>query len=734
MTKIRLFIAEKPELGRAIASTLGNGKVQDGYIECSSGNDIVTWCYGHMLELSDPEDYDIRYKKWNLSDLPIKMIPWKLKKIAKSKSQLENIANLLKKADTIVHAGDPDEEGQLLVDEILEYYSNKKPVKRILINNNSNKVISKALANMRDNSEFVGLYNSALARSVADQHYGYNMTRAYTISAQKSGFDGVLSVGRVQTPILGLVVSRCQQNRDHKSHSYQVIIGNFDFGKDILSARYISQSNDPVDDKGRIIDQEFAQKIAKDCKGDSAFIKSVKTEDKEAPPPLPYNLLNLQVDANKKYGIKPDAVLEITQELREKYSLITYNRSDCQYLMEEDHKEAPNIIAAINNNLADLSDFSKESDSTIKSRAFNSSNCSAHHAIIPTEEKIDISRLNSNQKKIYYLISRAYLAQFFPKQKYRTVEIIIQCHSHQFKINSKTVLISGWLSLYKNDEDTNVDEGVIENDLSIYKENHNGTCIDTNVESKKTNPPPLYKLDTLLKDLTRVSKYIKDPKIKKLLLEKDKEKKGEQGGIGTPATRSSIIKLLFDRKFLEEKGKNVVSTKLGEEFYNILPQNAKTPDMTALWHQQQKEIQSGKKTVESFLDELIKYITDEVEISRTRKMDIKVEGAVKCPNCEDGQLNQRKGKNGVFWGCSSYPECKTTFPDLKGKPNINAKKQEPVNISKDNICPDCNSGLVRRPSKKNKKIFWWGCSGFPKCKNIYFESNGKPIINKKEMI
>jgi DNA topoisomerase-3 len=314
---MRLFIAEKPELAKAIVEGLGGGRRKEGYYDC--GNDWVTWCFGHLLHLLDPEDYDERYRIWRMDDLPIAPIPWRKKPAAAKSAQLRIIIQLLKQADSVVHAGDPDDEGQLLVDEILAYTRCRLPVQRLLINDNNTKVVRKALANLRDNREFASLSAAAEARAVGDQLYGYNLTRAYTLAARKAGYQGVLSVGRVQTPILGLVVRRDREFESHIKSFYYHVTGQFLIQGVAFPARYQVVEGDPVDDKGRLIDQQYAQRIADAVKGQPARILSADTKQKEQPAPLPYNLLKLQTDAARKFGMKPDQVKDITQSLRERH-------------------------------------------------------------------------------------------------------------------------------------------------------------------------------------------------------------------------------------------------------------------------------------------------------------------------------------------------------------------------------------------------------------------------------
>jgi DNA topoisomerase III len=434
---MRLFIAEKPDLAKAIVDSLGGGLRKEGFYEC--GHDYVTWCYGHMLQLLDPEDYDPRYGKWAMDDLPISHIPWQKKPSGDKKDQLKIITSLLKQADSIVHAGDPDDEGQLLVDEILTYSVCHLPVMRLLINDNTISVVKRSLAAMRDNREFTGMSAAAEARSVGDQLYGYNMSRAYTLAASKAGYQGVLSVGRVQTPILGLVVRRDREFEVHTKSDYYNVTGQFSVDGVAFPARYQIAEGDPVDEKGRLTDQVHAQGIADTVKGAAASIISAATKKKEQQPPLPYNLLKLQTDASRKFGFMPNQTKDITQSLREKHKLITYNRSDCEYLSDDQHADAPSVLAAIAQTAPTLTVVAQRADPAIKSRAFNSGKVSAHHSIIPTAATADFSQLTDGEHKIYLLIARAYVAQFWPKHQYDQTDVFIEAAKHQFGVRAKVL-------------------------------------------------------------------------------------------------------------------------------------------------------------------------------------------------------------------------------------------------------------------------------------------------------
>lgn len=725
---MRLFIAEKPELGRAIADALGGGQKDGGCIRCSNG-DVVTWCFGHLLTLTDPEDHDPAAKQWSMENLPLKW-PVEHKPISDKESQIKLIQKLASQASVICHSGDVDEEGQAIVDELLAYIGNTKPVQRILISDMNKKIVQRALANMRDNNEFYNLYQSALARSVSDQLYGYNLTRAYTIAGRAAGATQVLSVGRVQTPILGLVVRRDRAHESHSAHSYfdlaALIAG--DGGR--FKAKHRPADGAPVDDKGRVIEESYATALLEAVKGQPAAVTSAATEDKETAAPLPYNLLNLQADASRKFGFSPDKTLKVTQSLREKHRLITYNRSDCEYLSDEQHEDAPAVLAAIAQTAPVLAKAAESGDPAIKSRAFNSKNVSAHHAIIPTENTADLSKLSDDESKLYLLIARAYIAQFWPKHSYRETTIDLDVAGYAFRSTSRVTTLEGWKKLYARDTDNDEvhqDEDDNTESLEWVTAESALICEEATSEKKQTKPPARYTMATLLKDLARVAKYVTDPKIRQLLLAKDQEKKGEHGGIGTPATRSAIIEQLMKRGFIAEQSKKVISTDLGREFHDLLPESATAPDMTALWHEQQEQIRAGEMTMQEFVDGIAAHVAQEIERIKAEGVKVTAATGPECPVCGKGTLNRRKGKSGFFWGCSAYPDCKTTFPDKRGKPDLNAKKKEAPAASTEHLCPKCEKGLIRRPAKK-KGNFWWGCSGFPACDFRAFDNKGKPEI------
>lgn len=780
-----LYIAEKPELARAIVEGLGGGSKRNGYYEC--GNDRVTWCFGHMLQLYDPEDYDPTYKKWTLESLPMFFVPWKKRPVAKSKDQFAIIVGLLREAEAVCHAGDPDAEGQLLVDELLEYAGYTGPVKRVLINDNNTEVVKKALANLRDNADFKGLSAAAEARQVGDQLFGFNLTRLYTLAARREGYTGMLSVGRVQTPILGLVVRRDRENAGHQKIPYFMVHGVFRVGDSRFTASYQVKPTDNQDDKGRLNHPADAKAVADSIGGKTAVVKSSEVKPGETPPPLPYNLLKLQSDASRLYGIGPVKVKEITQTLREKYRLITYNRSDSQYLSDEQHADGNRVLASIMDMAPELDKFEARLDISRKSRAFDSSKVTAHHAIIPTMTINDPDRLSKEERLIYFLIGRAYVAQFMPPHKWERTVTVLEIAGHTFTRTAKVTLENGWRDLYCDDPKSDAGETDSEEDevaaSPAFTVGQEVACIAGESARKETTPKPLYTMSSLLEDLTRVAQYITDEKLRKTLVEKDKDKSGERGGIGTPATRDEVIKTLFERGFLEyqKKGKKqvVVSTKTGQEFYDCLPDTARFPDMTALWHDQQLEIEKGDRDINSFIDGLLSYIGMEIARVLDNGLGLNIEKHP-CPTCGKAMV-LKKAAGKAFWGCSAYPECAVTLPDDNGKPgaraqvlavvapsvtcpicgkpmrlrnhpkgdfygcsaypackgSIKAKDGKPVigeprpSVSEKHKCQACGKGLVRRTGKKDASAFW-GCSGYPACKTSYPDQDGKPNYSTKE--
>lgn len=663
---MRLFIAEKPELGRVIAEAIGIQERKNGYIVCHGGN-TVTWGFGHILKQADPESYNPDYKKWDLAALPLQIRPFKMEVMEDKAAQFKTIQSLIKQADTVVNAGDPDAEGQLLVDEILHYCHYQGKEERILINDLNVEAVKKALKDIRPNTDFKGLYNKALARSQADFLYGINLTRAYSKAAEKRGVKEILSVGRVQTPILGLVVRRYLANKNHAESFYYTVTGDFEG----INARLITTDAMPVDDKIRIIDQAFAESVVSHCQGQSAQILASQVQSKKAAAPLPFSLLKLQALMNRKHGYSSDKVLEITQSLREKHKAITYNRSDCRYLSTEQFEQAPETLNAISGAFSDLAQAFKQANPQQKSKAFNDSKVTAHTAIIPTPKTVDLSQFSEEEKNVYRAIVEQYLIQFLPPKEFDVATVEFSVADYKFKTSAAKVTALGWTAVRKEAEEEESDVGEDNGDftaLSALSEGATIDCLDAEAQKQKNKPPALYSEASLLEDLQRVAVYVTDPKIKQLLLAKDAHSADEKGGIGTPATRSTMIKTLKDRGFITEDKKKLIPTEKGLEFFNALPTLATSPDLTALWHEQQDLIEQGKLSVDEFLDDTEKFIVEQIELAKGVKLENLEDKATGNPcSCGNGFLTLKGKKGSEFFGCSNYPTCKVTKAALNGE-------------------------------------------------------------------
>ena len=618
---MKLYIAEKPSLGRAIADGLTSilnkpHRKQQGYIELANG-DVVSWCIGHLLEQAEPDAYNEAFKSWKLEHLPIVPQEWQLKAKSQTRAQLTVLRKLVKQADHIVHAGDPDREGQLLVDEVLSHLKisahKRKTTERCLISDLNPPAVKRALQNLRSNQEFVPLSVSALARSRADWLYGMNMTRAYTLQGQKAGYKGVLSVGRVQTPLLGLVVKRDEDIENFVSRDFYQVEArlNNTANESFLLKWQPSEACKPYhDEEGRVLHKPLVENVCQRITNQPAEITKLEQKEKQQPPPLPFNLSTLQIEAAKAFSMSAQQVLDTCQSLYERHQLITYPRSDSRHLPNEQHNLAPQVISAIGQNCQPLTEYAQQAQSSLKSKAFNDSKVEAHHAIVPSEKSISVeqfTKLNQFEQKVYRHIARQYLMQFFPAYQYAETKVEATIAGGQFKTQAKQPLKQGWKVLYGNKNGSGgqhvnkTDTGqslppitLDPNDKQYGK--FAWTCDNANLVEKQTTPPEYFNDGTLLAAMTGIARYVSSAEIRKTLKETD--------GLGTEATRAGIIELLFRRNFLQRTGKQIRSTDIGRGLINSLPESAITPDMTALWEQQLNAISQRELNYQGFMQPL----------------------------------------------------------------------------------------------------------------------------------
>ena len=655
----RLFIAEKPSMGRAIAQgleALGNkSRSADGCIRV--GSDTVTWLFGHILEQYSPDEYDEKYKRWHIEDLPIVPSVWKLKVKPDAKKQYKIVSALAKEADEIIHAGDPDREGQLLVDELLAHIGvlKTKPVKRILLNALDVKSVQEALRHIRPNDEFVGLRNSALARSRADWLIGMNLSRIYTILARSAGYDSVVNVGRVKTPTMGLVVRREIEIRTFKPVTFFTPQVEFRHANGSFRAKWKAQEQDGVDEEGRILKKDLAEEILTASSVPPAKIESVEQKKGTSPQRLPYSLSALQIDAGKIFGYSPQEVLDTQQALYEK-KLTSYPRSDCDYLPENQLGDAAAILKNLAAADSSLERFIEKADLSIKSRAWNDKKISAHHAIVPTTVETKLSALSEKEKNLYMLIAKSYIAQFYPAQEFLSTKVELSAGGEMFTASGKVILQQGWKSLYQNDAKDDEEE---QQSLPDMQQGDSVEFAGGKIVEGVTKPPARFTPATLLKAMKEIHKYVHDKELAASLK--------ECSGIGTEATRAGMIDELEKRGFIKKAGKNFVPTEIASSMCHILPESLIYPDLTARWEDALDKI--GKKEMsladfgaqqKRFLDELLAG-AKEAKIPPPRNLPL-------CPACKN-PLRRRKSKKGTwFWSCSGYPDCTKAFADERGKP------------------------------------------------------------------
>lgn len=625
---MKLVIAEKPMLARDIARAICGKSVSETAKLPIYGNDwCVVACAGHLLELVQPHELNENYTNWKIDDLPIFVKNWP-KRPSKNKAHLVNeIKKLLKQADCVINAGDPDDEGQLIVDEVLEYCNNNKPVKRVFVNDNIEKNIRVAFNNLKDNRECEASGKSAYARQMADMCFGVNETRLATVRLGK-----LLSVGRVQTPTLGLIVNRDLAIEGHQKQKFYELdfLGTFSDGSGGIYKGIIKfcPSKSILGDEKHVLDNLILENVKNALQGKSLPI-DVKTSKKYENPPLPYNLTVLQSDMSKKFKFSAKKTLDITQSLRDKYKAITYNRSDSQYLKNEHYEQASSVLSTALQNL----NMNINLDFSLKSSAFNDENVTAHHGIIPQDIKVDVSSMTKDEFYVYHAIVVRYAMQFMKPAEYDVSSGVVDVENGKLKYEAKKLVSAGWKA--KN-EKTEVEKKENEDVCSLVPAgNYSLYLSDGNVVEKETAPPKRYTEGTLISDMSCIAKYVKDSEIKEILKKKDDGKKGENGGIGTTATRAAIIEKLKLRGYVEESGGKLISTKLGREFFKLLPDDIKSADVTAKWWLMQQDVENGSLDVNVIQESVVSvfnshkntaYNDDGVSL-----LDSNIVG--KCPRC-----------------------------------------------------------------------------------------------------
>ncbi len=644
-----LVLAEKPSVARDIAKVLGCRVRRDGYIE--GERYIITWAVGHLVTLFEPEDYDYAYKRWKYQDLPILPERMQIKPYNKTKKQLTLLKKFLtsQSIDSIICATDSGREGELIFRYIYTYAGCRKPFQRLWISSMTDAAIHEGFNTLKDGSDYNHLYYSAKCRSEADWLVGINATRAYTTKNHV-----LLSIGRVQTPTLALIVDRQKQIDDFKPKDYWEVHAKFEGFKAIWF------NKKPSDTK--ILDLNQAVEIEQKTNKKTALIEKITKNEKKQPPPLLYDLTELQRDGNKKYGYTAKKVLQIAQDLYEKKKLITYPRTDSRYLSQDMVSKVEKTLHKINVTPYSAAIYPLLQEKlNFNSRIINDKKVTDHHAIIPTDSVPNISRMTKEELNIYNLIVKRFIAVFYPYYIYETTEIRMKIEGEKFCATGKTIKQLGWKKLYKEKSDKK------EPILPVLQEGESLINQGCETIKKQTKPPKPYTEATLLGAMENAGRFVEDEELKEQL---------KASGFGTPATRAGIIERLIQVGYIIRKGKTLLPTDKGSKLIAIVPKELKSPETTGKWEKGLNKIKEGGMAPDHFMSSIqrfVQYLVNEAAKSQgTLKFDSeklenqgvssnskKIKGSIGvCPLCGKGKILE----NSKSFYCSEWKnQCSFTI-------------------------------------------------------------------------
>lgn len=659
-----LVLAEKPSVAREIARVLGCNQKHKSYIECNEY--IVTWALGHLIELKMPEHYDTKYKTWNLEDLPIIPSKMGLKVMKQTSHQYRAIEALSKRKDVkdCIIATDAGREGELVARWILDKLHWNKPIKRLWISSQTDKAIKEGFKQLKPGKQFDDLYHSAVCRAEADWLIGLNVTRALTTK-----YKDPLSAGRVQTPTLAMVLDREQQIQKFVPKEYWTI--RTEIGP--LTADWEREN------EKRIFDKALAEGIKKKIEGQKAILEKIDRKKKSEPQPLPYDLTELQRDANKRFGFSAKKTLNVLQRLYEQYKLVTYPRTDSRYLTTD-------MIGTMADRLHGMSSGYKDEvrpllankGKVLANRVFNNEKVTDHHAIIPTEQRLNLSELDSDERKIYDLIARRFLALFLPSYEFETVHATFKVEGETFSAREINVIELGFKKVLGKDEGEHMATG-----LQRLSQGQAYTVKNTSVNQKWTEPPQRYSEADILAQM-------------------------EKFGLGTPATRAEIIERLVETEVVERQNGRFHPTKKGKQLIDLVNDELKSPELTAKWEQELERISKGKADPKAFLQKIrrqTEQLVGEIKASDKSYRAHNLTGS-KCPEC-NSLLRERNTKEGKILVCSSL-ECsfrKRKDPKLSNRRCPQCHKKMEMHEGKAGMyfqCRPCN--VVEKAEERKKAV------------------------------
>lgn len=735
-------IAEKPSVARDIAKVLGANTRKDGYLE--GNNYQVTWTFGHLCTLKEPHDYLPEWKRWNLNTLPILPSRFGIKVISDPgiERQFNTIASLVKNADRVVNCGDAGQEGELIQRWVLQRAGCSCPVSRLWISSLTEEAIKEGFETLHDEKDFQSLYMAGMSRAIGDWMLGINATRLYTLKYGQNR--QLISIGRVQTPTLALIVNRQLEIENFKSQPYWEL-------KTIYREATFNA------EKGRYLDKAQAQSELETIKDtELEIVDKIKKNGIEAPPRL-FDLTSLQVECNKKFGYSADYTLKQIQSLYEK-KVTTYPRVDTTFLSDDIYPKVPKILKGLKG--YETQTFPLLSSKIRKSKkVFNNKKVTDHHAIIPTG--ISAIGLSGDERNVYDLVTLRFIAAFYPDCKFASTVVNAIISQIPFKTTGKEILEPGWRLLFKNDKNKQED-----NILPEFEVGERGVH-EPDLQEKETQPPKYYTEATLLRAMETAGKQVDDDELRDAM---------KENGIGRPSTRAAIIETLFKRHYILKEKKRLVATSTGVELVkSIRNELLKSAELTGLWEKKLRDIEDGSYDVQQFVSELKQMVTDIVyevkvdqnpnritlvedvaneEVSATKKPIAKGNNW-ECPLCKKGKVL----KGNSAYGCSNYNSgCAFKVPfEIDGKKLTESQvekliskgktgkikgfgdKEESYSAvvklneacavvlerSKENkwICPSCKKGEIIKGSNA------YGCSNFKNgCRvRIPFQFNNKKL-------
>lgn len=670
-----LVLTEKPSVAKDIARVLGCKRSGNG---CIVGEKyIVTWALGHLVTLADPEAYDDKYKNWRMEDLPMLPGRMKLVVIGQTSKQFKAVSSLLSSAEVsdIVIATDAGREGELVARWIIQKANCRKPMRRLWISSQTDKAIKEGFASLKPSSQYDNLYRSAQCRAEADWLVGLNVTRALTCK-----HNAQLSAGRVQTPTLAMIVRREEDILRFRPKDYFTV--KADFGE--YTALY-------KDGKGqaRFADAAAAKEVADSVRGKRGVLSEVKKVYRFKAPPAAYDLTELQRDANKKYGYSAKQTLSLMQSLYETHKLLTYPRTDSRYITKDVAATLPERLRAIA-----IGPYKDAASAVLRSKPIqtkyivNDAKVTDHHAIIPTEQYVDLNKLSREERHIYDLVVRRFIAVLSAPFEYDEVQVKITVGKYNFYTKGQSIKSAGWKALYDSslaDDDDDAEPDLAAQRLPALSQGAAAAVKEVRVCAGKTSPPARYTEATLLTAMENPASQVEDGRLRDALK--------TAGGLGTPATRADIIEKLFNSFYIERRGREIFPTSKGRQLIGIVPPDLKSAELTAKWEQQLSLIAEGKANDRKFIEEMRGYASSLVQAVKSSTAEYKHDNMTRepCPQCGK-YLLEVNGKKGKMLVCQDR-DC---------------GYRKSISVITNARCPECHKKLEMR-GEGDKKAFFCVC-------------------------